>query len=64
MLSLVCDEIMGKILDLFWFIFLLNRDTDTRFSSDTDFDDSDGRNAVQGKGKVFCATKYFECNVD
>ncbi|KAF4091293.1 hypothetical protein AMELA_G00035380 [Ameiurus melas] len=28
------------------------QDTDTRFSSDTDFDDSDGRNAVQGKGKV------------
>uniref|UniRef100_A0AAR2LMW6 Cohesin subunit SA n=1 Tax=Pygocentrus nattereri TaxID=42514 RepID=A0AAR2LMW6_PYGNA len=28
------------------------QDTDTRFSSDTDFDDPDGRSAVQGKGKV------------
>ncbi|KTG39529.1 hypothetical protein cypCar_00008550 [Cyprinus carpio] len=28
------------------------QDTDTRFSSDTDFDDPDGRNAVIGKGKA------------
>uniref|UniRef100_A0A4W4GF16 Cohesin subunit SA n=1 Tax=Electrophorus electricus TaxID=8005 RepID=A0A4W4GF16_ELEEL len=28
------------------------QDTDTRFSSDTDFDDPDARNAAQGKGKV------------
>ncbi|XP_063045907.1 cohesin subunit SA-2 isoform X3 [Engraulis encrasicolus] len=33
------------------------QDTDTRFSSDTDFDDPDGRIAIQGKGKAKKAKK-------
>lgn len=33
------------------------QDTDTRFSSDTDFDDPDGRVALQGKGKAKKAKK-------
>uniref|UniRef100_A0A672S8G5 Cohesin subunit SA n=1 Tax=Sinocyclocheilus grahami TaxID=75366 RepID=A0A672S8G5_SINGR len=32
--------------------FLYPQDTDTRFSSDTDFDDPDGRNVFVGKGKA------------
>uniref|UniRef100_A0A671NSJ8 Cohesin subunit SA n=1 Tax=Sinocyclocheilus anshuiensis TaxID=1608454 RepID=A0A671NSJ8_9TELE len=32
--------------------FHYTQDTDTRFSSDTDFDDPDGRNAIIGKGKA------------
>uniref|UniRef100_A0A672L672 Cohesin subunit SA n=1 Tax=Sinocyclocheilus grahami TaxID=75366 RepID=A0A672L672_SINGR len=32
--------------------FHYTQDTDTRFSSETDFDDPDGRNAIIGKGKA------------
>lgn len=41
--------------DLFY-VFFCHRESETHFSSDTDFEDIEGKNQKQGKGKV--CTKY------
>lgn len=35
-----------------WFVFYPYRESETHFSSDTDFEDIEGKNQKQGKGKV------------
>lgn len=35
-----------------WFVFYPCRESETHFSSDTDFEDIEGKNQKQGKGKV------------
>lgn len=44
---------MGNVADVFLMPVFVNRDTDTRFSSDTDFsEDPDGKITNPTKGKV------------